>query len=57
MKHEARRSLLFSYQPTLIMKEIGLFDVMMGAYDGAEVLNLLEYLYVINSHANTTKTI
>ena len=41
MKHEARRSLLFSYQPTLIMKEIGLFDVMVGAYDGVEVCELV----------------
>ena len=32
-----RKSLLFNKQQTWIKKESGLFDVMMGAYDGAEV--------------------
>ena len=36
IKH-ARTSLLFNKQETWIKKESGLFDVMMGAYDGAEV--------------------
>ena len=48
-KH-ARNSLLFNKQQTWIEKESRLFD-------GAEVLNLLEFLYFISSHANTTKTI
>ena len=55
IKH-ARKSLLFNKQQIWIKKESGLFDVMMGAYDGAEVVNLLEFLYFISSHAYTTRT-
>ena len=39
IKH-ARTSLLFNKQQTWIKKESGLFDVTMGAYDGAEVCEL-----------------
>ena len=55
IKH-ARKSLLFNKQQIWIKKESGLFDVMMGAYDGAEVVNLLGFLYFISSHAYTTRT-
>ena len=37
----ARKSLLFNKQQTWIKKESGLFDVTMGAYDGAEVYELV----------------
>ena len=40
MNH-ARKSLLFNKQQTWIKKESGLFDVAMGAYDGAEVYELV----------------
>ena len=40
IKH-ARKSLLFNKQQTWIKKESGLFDVTMGAYDGAEVCELV----------------
>ena len=40
IKH-ARKSLLFNKQQTWIKKESGLFDVMMGAYDGAENCELV----------------
>ena len=39
-----RKSLLFNKQQTWI-KESGLFDVTMGAYDGAEVRELI-YLFL-----------
>ena len=37
----ARKSLLFNKQQIWIKKESGLFDVQMGAYDGAEVCELV----------------
>jgi hypothetical protein len=37
----ARKSLLFSQDDTWIKKESGIFDVTMGAYDGAEVCELV----------------
>ena len=37
----ARKSLLFDGSNTWIKKEGGLFDVSMGAYDGAEVCELV----------------
>ena len=37
----ARKSLLFNNQDTWIKREGGLFDVTMGAYDGAEVCELV----------------
>ena len=40
IKH-ARKSLLFNKQQIWIKKESGLFDVTMGAYDGAEVCELV----------------
>ena len=40
IKH-ARKSLLFNKQQIWIKKESGLFDVTMGAYDGAEVCGLV----------------
>ena len=40
IKH-ARKFLLFNKQQTWIKKESGLFDVTMGAYDGAEVCELV----------------
>ena len=40
IKH-VRKSLLFNKQQIWIKKESGLFDVTMGAYDGAEVCELV----------------
>ena len=40
IKH-AKKSLLFNKQQIWIKKESGLFDVTMGAYDGAEVWELV----------------
>ena len=37
-----RKSLLFNDQETWIKRDSGLFDVTMGAYDGAEVCELVE---------------
>ena len=39
--NHARKSLLFNKQQIWIKKESGLFDVTMGAYDGAEVCELV----------------
>ena len=39
--NHARKSLLFNKQQTWIKKESGLFDVTMGADDGAEVCQLV----------------
>ena len=39
--HYARKSLLFSEDSTWIKKKGGLFDVTMGAYDGAEICELV----------------
>ena len=36
-----RKSLLFNKQKLWIKKESGLFDVQMGAYDGAEVCEIV----------------
>ena len=53
IKH-ARKSLLFNKQQIWIKKESGLFDVMMGAYDGAEVCELVEIfiLYQLSREYN-----
>ena len=53
IKH-ARTSLLFNKQQTWIKKESGLFDVTMGAYDGAEVCELagIFILYQLSSIYN-----
>ena len=40
IKH-ARKSLLFNKQQTWMKRESGLFDLTMGAYDGAEVCELV----------------
>ena len=39
--YQARKSLLFDEKKTWIKKQSGLFDVTMGAYDGAEVCELV----------------
>ena len=39
--NHSRKSLLFNNQQALIKKESGLFDVTMGAYDVAEVCELV----------------
>ena len=39
--HDIRKSLLFDGSHTWIKKQEGLFDVSMGAYDGAEVCKLV----------------
>ena len=41
ISHDARRSLLFNDQETWIKRDSGLFDVTMGAYNGAEVCELV----------------
>ena len=53
IKH-ARKSLLFNKQQIWIKKESGLFDVTMGAYDGAEVCELVEIfiLYQVSRKYN-----
>ena len=38
--YHARKSLLFDEKDTWMKKQSGLFDVTMGAYDGAEVCEL-----------------
>ena len=38
--HHTRKSLLFNNQQTWIKRDSGLFDVTMGAYNGAEVCEL-----------------
>ena len=54
--NHARKSLLFDGSNTWIKKQ-GLFDVSMGAYDGAEVCELVG-TYMLNVLSkNTTKTI
>ena len=40
--NHARKSLLFDGSNTWIKKQGGLFDVSMGAYDGAEVCELVD---------------
>ena len=45
--HNARKSLLFDGSHTWIKKQGGLFDVSMGAYDGAEVCELVS-TYMLN---------
>ena len=39
--HHTRKSLLLNDQHTWIKRDSGLFDVMMGAYNGAEVCDLV----------------
>ena len=53
IKH-ARKSLLHNKQQTWIKKESELFDVMMGAYYGAEVCELVEIfiLYQVSRKYN-----
>ena len=52
----ARKSLLFNKQQTWIKKESGLFDVKMGAYDGAKVCELVDsfLLYALSLKYNKT---
>ena len=45
--NHARKSLLFDGSNTWIKKQGGLFDVSMGAYDGAEVCELMG-TYMLN---------
>ena len=45
--NHARKSLLFDGSNTWIKKQGGLFDVSMGAYDGAEVCELVG-TYMLN---------
>ena len=54
--NHARKSLLFNKQQTWIKKESGLFDVTMGAYDGAEVCELVGsfLLYALSLKYNKT---
>ena len=54
--NHARKSLLFNKQQTWIKKESGLFDVKMGAYDGAKVCELVDsfLLYALSLKYNKT---
>ena len=54
--NHARKSLLFNKQQTWIKKESGLFDITMGAYDGAEVCELVGnfLLYALSLKYNKT---
>ena len=54
--NHARKSLLFNNSQTWIKKESGLFDVAMGAYDGAEVCDLVGsfLLYALSLRYNKT---
>ena len=54
--NHARKSLLFKKQQTWSKKESGLFDVTMGAYDGAEVCELVGsfLLYALSQKYNKT---
>ena len=52
IKH-ARKSLLFNKQQIWIKKESGLFDVTMGAYDGAEVCELGRNFYTLSALKHT----
>ena len=54
--NHARKSLLFNKQQTWIKKESGLVDVTMGAYDGAEVCELVGsfLLYALSLKYNKT---
>ena len=45
--HHPRKSLLFDYSQAWIKKQEGLFDVSIGAYDGAEVCELVG-TYILN---------
>ena len=45
--NHARKSLLFDGSKTWVKKQGGLFDVSMGAYDGAEVCELVG-TYMLN---------
>ena len=46
--YHARKSLLFDEKDTWMKKQSGLFDVTMGAYDGAEVCELVgTYVFFI----------
>ena len=52
--NHARKPLLFIKQQTWIKRESGLFDVIMGAYDGGEVCELVGsfLLYVLSLKYN-----
>ena len=54
--NRARKPLLFIKQQTWIKKESGLFDVIMGAYDGGEVCELVGsfLLYALSLKYNKT---
>ena len=51
---DSRRSLLYNNQKAWIKKEMGLFGVTMGAYDGAEVCELVgsSLLYQLSNKYN-----
>ena len=52
--YHARKSLLFDEKDTWMKKQSGLFDVTMGAYDGAEVCQLVgtDMLSLISENYN-----
>ena len=49
-----KKSLLFNDQQTWIKRDSGLFDVKMGAHDGAEVVSYLGIIY-ITSYQNYSR--
>ena len=54
--NHARKSFLFNKQQTWIKKESGLFDVTIGAYDGAELCDFVGsfLLYALSLKYNKT---
>ena len=55
--HHTRKSLLFDGSHTWIKKQRSLFDVSMGAYNGAEVCELVGTYMLTLLLKRTTKTI
>ena len=50
IKKHTRKSLLYNNSEPWIKKDSGLFDVTMGAYDGAEVCELVGTFLLITSN-------
>ena len=51
--HHAKKSLILGSFHTWIKKQRGLFDVIMGAYDGAEVCEIVGPAYMLNVLSKT----
>ena len=51
--HHAKKSLMLDSFHTWIKKQGALFDVTMGAYDGAEVCEIVGLTYMLNVLSKT----